>query len=247
MCYKHAGSGGISKWQFAARLISSEFSGLLAENLKVVAKIYKMAAKDEIKEAVYALRPLRGEVENFFQFEEEVREIITAVFERHRSGQDVFQKVCRSRIEVGSVIEAEISMLLKSVYRRLTSRMKAREPWTVTITRDMPEEIFLSVMEVVKKAPSAFGVIHTTTNVAYQLSYSKETRLLRDFSKLCNTSRESVMSYLCKQTRAPRKGNAKVMLKLDKPFVLTYMKRKQHLIVKCHYIFTNEHGYSFQA
>ena len=144
----------------------------------------------------------------FFQFEEEVREIITAVFERHRSGQDVFQKVCRSRIEVGSVIEVEISMLLKSVYRRLTSRMKAREPWTVTFTRDMPEEIFLSVMELVKKAPSAFGVIHTTTNVAYQLSYSKETRLLRDFSKLCNTSRESVMSYLCKQTKAPRKGNA---------------------------------------
>ena len=166
---------------------------------------------------------------------------------KNTSGQDVFQKVCHSRIEVGSVIEAEISMLLKSVYRRLTARMKAREPWTVTFTRDMPEEIFLSVMEVVKKAPSAFGVIHTTTDLAYQLSYSKETRLLRDFSKLCNTSREDVMSYLCKQTKAPRKGNVKVTVKLDKPFVLTYMKQKQHLIVKCHYIFTNEHGYSFQT
>lgn len=111
----------------------------------------------------------------------------------------------------------------------------------------MPEEIVLSVMEVVKKAPSAFGVIHTTTDLAYQLSYSKETRILRDFSKLCNTSREDVISYLCKQTKVPRKGNVKVTVKLDKPFVLTYMKRKQHLIVKCHYIFTNEHGYSFQT
>ena len=183
----------------------------------------------------------------FFQFEEEVREIITSVFEKHCSGQDVFQKVCHSRIEVGSVIEVEISMLLKSVCRRLTARMKAREPWTVTFMRDMPEEIFLSVMEVVKKVPSAFGVIHTTTDLAYQLSYSKETRLLRDFSKLYNTSREDVMSYLCKQTKAPRKGNVKVTVKLDKPFVLTYMKRKQHLVVKCHYIFTNEHGYSFQT
>lgn len=206
-----------------------------------------MAAKDEIEEALYALRPLRGKVEIFFQFEKEVRETITSVFEKHRTDQDVFGKVCRSRIEVGPIIAAEISMVLKSVYRRLTSRMKAREPWTVTFTRDMPEEIFLSFMKVIKKAPSAFGVIHTTTNVAYQLSYSKETRLLRDFSKLCNTSRESVMSYLCKQTKAPRKGNTKVIVRLDKPFVLTYMKRKQHLIVKCHYIFTNEHGYSFQA
>ena len=95
-------------------------------------------------------------------------------------------------------------MSLKSVYRRLTARMKAREPWTVTFTRDMPEEIFLSVMEVVKKAPSAFGVIHTTTDLAYQLSYSKETRLLRDFSKLCNTSRET--SCLTSASKLKRPG-----------------------------------------
>ena len=56
----------------------------------MVAKIYKMVAKDEVKEAVYALRPLRGKVENFFQFEEEVSETITSVFAKHRSGQDVF-------------------------------------------------------------------------------------------------------------------------------------------------------------
>lgn len=98
-----------------------------------------MAAKDGIKEALYALRPLRGKVEKFFQFEKEVRETITSVFEKHRTDQDVFGKVCRSRIEVGPIIAAEISMVLKSVYRRLTSRMKAREPWTVTFTRDMPE------------------------------------------------------------------------------------------------------------
>ena len=30
-----------------------------------------MVAKDEIKEALYALRPLRGKVENVFQFEKE--------------------------------------------------------------------------------------------------------------------------------------------------------------------------------
>ena len=48
----------------------------------MVAKLYKMAARDEIKGAVYALRPLHGKVENFFQFEEEVREIIMSVFEK---------------------------------------------------------------------------------------------------------------------------------------------------------------------
>ena len=92
-----------------------------------------------------------------------------------------------------------------------------------------------------------FGVSHSEVNVAYTISYSKETRLLRDFSKLCKTSRESVMSYLCKQSKAPRRGDAKIVVSTVKPFLLTYMKRKQHVVVKCNYIFTNEHGYSLQA
>ena len=55
------------------------------------------------------------------------------------------------------------------------------------------------------------------------------------------------MSYLCRQTKAPRKGDAKIVVSTVKPFLLTYMKREKHVVVKCHYIFTNEHGYSFQA
>ena len=77
-------------------------------------------------------------VENFFQFEEEVRETITSVFEKQRSDQDVFGKICRSRIEVSPILRAEISMVLKSVYRRQTAQMKAREPWMVTFTRTCP-------------------------------------------------------------------------------------------------------------
>lgn len=206
-----------------------------------------MAAEDEIWAVVRALRPLRGRVENFVRFEEEVKETLASIFERHRAGQNVFGKVSRARVEVGSMIEVEIMIWLKTVHRRLKARMRARDPWTVHFTRQMPEEIFLSMMEVVKKAPSAFGVSHSETNVAYTISYSKETRLLRDFSKLCKTSRESVMSYLCRQTKAPRKGDAKIVVSTVKPFLLTYMKRKKHVVVKCHYIFTNEHGYSFQA
>lgn len=206
-----------------------------------------MAAEREIVQALRTLRSLRGRVENFVQFEEEVKETLGSIFERHRTGQNVFERVSRLRIEVGPVIETEITNWLRAVYRRLKARMRARNPWTVNFTRDMPEQIFLSILEVVKKAPSAFGVSHTETNVAYTISYSKETRLLRDFSKLCQTSRESVMSYLSRETKAPRKGNAKITVNTDKPFVLTYMKTKQHVVINCHYTFTNEHGYSFEG
>lgn len=79
---RHAGQGASPNSNLSPSLISSEFSSSLTEKLRMVAKLYKMAATDEIKGAVYALRPLRGKVENFFQFEE-VREIITSVFEKH--------------------------------------------------------------------------------------------------------------------------------------------------------------------
>ena len=128
-----------------------------------------MAAEDEIWAAVRALRPLRGRVENFVRFEEEVKETLASIFERHRAGQNVFGKVSRARVEVGSMIEVEIMIWLKTVHRRLKARMRARDPWTVHFTRQMPEEIFLSMMEVVKKAPSAFGVSLSETNVAYTI------------------------------------------------------------------------------
>ena len=77
-----------------------------------------MAAEDEIWAAVRALRPLRGRVENFVRFEE-VKETLASIFERHRAGQNVFGKVSRARVEVGSMIDVEIMIWLKTVHRRL--------------------------------------------------------------------------------------------------------------------------------
>ena len=82
-------------------------------------------------------------------------------------------------------------------------------------------------------------MFHTPkTNVVYTICYSKEGRLLRDFAKL---------SFFSKESKAPRKRHARIMVNVDKPFVLTSMKTKQHVMVNGHYTFTNEHGYSFEA
>ena len=134
-----------------------------------------------------------------------MRETITSVSDIHRSGQDVFHKVCRSRIEDGPVIEAEITMVLKSGCRRLTARSNESE-------RAVDGNVYEghAISHLSGKAGSLCLWRKTTRNVAYQLSYSKETRLLRDFSKLCNISRESVMSYLCKRTKALRKETPKL-------------------------------------
>ena len=60
------GQGALANSNLPPTLISSEFSGVLTEKPRLVAKVYKMAAENEIKEAVNALRPLRRKLEKMF-------------------------------------------------------------------------------------------------------------------------------------------------------------------------------------
>lgn len=130
--------------------------------------------------------------------------------------------------------------------RRLKGRMRARDPWTIIFTRDMPQRIFQFFMEVVRKAPSSYGVSCSETRVTDTILYTKQNRLLRDFSRMCDTTKESIEVYFSKGIKVPR-GNAKVTVSADKPFVISYFKRKQQVMLKCHYSFTNEYGYIFES
>ena len=205
-----------------------------------------MAAEKAISTGVRALRSLRDCVGNFILFDQEVKETLNSIFEKHQTRQNVFTKVRLSRIQVGPVIEEEITIWLKSVQRRLSERMRARDPWTITFTRDVPRRIIPFFLEVVQRAPSSFGVSCTETRVTDTISYTKQNRLLRDFSKLCDTTKESIEVYFSKGIKVP-KGNAKVIISADKPFVISLFKRKQQVKLKCHYNFTNEYGYTFEG
>ena len=43
------------------------------------------------------------------------------------------------------------------------------------------------------------------------------------------------------------RGNAKVVISADKPFVISFFKRKQQVKLKCHYNFINECGYTYEV
>lgn len=205
-----------------------------------------MAAQSEISAAVRALRSLRCGVGNFILFEQEVKDALNSIFEKHQTEQNVFAQVRLSRIELGPVIEEEITIWLKSIQRRLRGRMRARDPWTIVFTRDIPQRIFKFFMEVVRNAVSSFGVSCTETRVTDAISYTKLNRLLRDFARLSDTTKESIEVYFSKVIKVPR-GNAKVIVSVDKPFVISFFKKKQQVMLKCHYNFTNEYGYTFES
>ena len=137
-----------------------------------------MAAEDgDVSKAVQALWSLRDSVGNFVLFEREVEDTLTSIFEKHQTDQNVFTQVRLSRIQVGPVIEEEITIWLKSMQRCL----QARDPWTIIFMWDMSQRIFQFFMEVVRKPPSSYGVSCTETRLTDTIFYTKQNRLLRDW------------------------------------------------------------------
>ena len=89
-----------------------------------------MVAKEEIRAATRALISLHDHVRNFVLFEIEVEEVLSTLFEKHRSDQNPIERVRHSIIEVGSIIAGKVNLWLKKLHRRLSPRMTARDPWT---------------------------------------------------------------------------------------------------------------------
>ena len=78
-----------------------------------------------INEAKKILRPLRDDVDNFVLFENEVEENLMRLLEKHRNNQNSIERMRNSVIDVGSIIAGEMTILLKKLHRRLSSRNKS--------------------------------------------------------------------------------------------------------------------------
>ncbi len=72
----------------------------------------KMAAEREISVAVRAFRSLCDGVANFILFEQEVKDTLNSIFEKHKTEQNVFAQVDVRlfRIQLGPVIKEEMTI-----------------------------------------------------------------------------------------------------------------------------------------
>jgi len=208
-----------------------KFKLKMAANLKMINKVTKI------------LRPLRNDVDNFVLFENEVEENLMRLFEKHRNNQNSTERVRNSVIEVGLIIAGEITILLKKLHRRLSSRNKAHNPWTVQVTM----QIFAFLLDMVKKARSTYGVTHSESRFLDIIAYTEENRVVRDLSRLCDVNREAILEYFSKTFQGPRKGNARVVLSAQKPFTLSYSRKGSYVVIKCYYKFTNAYGYILES
>jgi len=120
--------------------------------------IFKMAAENAILNATKAPRPLHNEVDNFFLFEEEVKQPSLQLLKNTVSAKNLLNEFQRQHFS--DPLEGEVKIWLKMLHRRLSPRIKTRTNWTVEFKRAMSSGIFSLILQSVKKAGSAYGVSH---------------------------------------------------------------------------------------
>ena len=129
----------------------------------------------------------------------------------------------------------------------LTPRMKAHNAWQIDFKRDIPIQVFSLFLKAVRKARSAFGLSYTETRKAICIQYTEKKRLIRDLSGLGQITHEALREYFNRSFRGKRRGSASVICNKEKPFSIQYMRKTSQVLVKCHYTFTNEFGFTFES
>ena len=109
----------------------------------------------------------------------------------------------------------------------------------------MQEVIFVGIKEAVRKGLYSHSVAVTEDNREDTVLFSKKNSLLQDLSLLSSMRRIEILLQFNKVMRGVQKGKAEVTVSEEKPFCTRYCKRKQKVVVPCHFEFTNEFGYTF--
>ena len=206
-----------------------------------------MAGERVVSNAIKALRPFRNNVDNMFAFEEEVKVTLNSLYEKHRQGQTSIERARQSLIQVSPLLEREIKIWCKMIYRRLSTRTRARNAWRVQLKRAMPMEVFIFILQAVKNARSAYGVSYKEEKLIDTITYDRENRVLRDFSQMSQLSRDSVQAFFSKKSKGARKGTMQVVISSETPFTISFLKRTQQVMSSLHYKFINEFGYTFSS
>ena len=103
------------------------------------------------KRSVNNFRPLRWLLDDYYTFNVEASSCLENVFQRHESKGNNMDRVPLSRASVWPMITAEVLMWLKCINRRMLATPKVRDPWCIEIKRDLPQEIFRHIKDVIRK------------------------------------------------------------------------------------------------
>jgi len=139
----------------------------------------QLSLEEVLKLSLDNFRHLSSSIANFLNFREEARDQLLSVYHRHEEGIHGMDKALLSSLPVWPMISSEIILWLNGLKRRMSANPKARNPWTIELSRDLPEELFSSLRKAIQGAVSVFGVSVEDTVI----KYNNKNRLLMYPSK----------------------------------------------------------------
>lgn len=185
---------------------------------------------------------LRDSIPDYYSFLEEAKKQLLCTYRRYETGVGRMEKVLKSSTPAWPMICSEVLLWLKGIHRRMMVSPRARNPWSIEIKRDLPEQVFLHMRDAIKGSSTAFGVSVQT----HELKFTHKTRLLRDLSKFCGVSSSEIRARLQKSFGGNRKGfAAEILVGETKPFIISYDKKKYRITLSCRYGCWNNFGYGF--
>ena len=78
------------------------------------------------------------------------------MYRRYETGSDRTEKVLKLSTLVWSIICSEVILWLKGIQRRMLDNQRARDPWSIEIKRDLPEQVFQHMRDAIKGSSTAF-------------------------------------------------------------------------------------------
>ena len=86
-----------------------------------------MAVEGALSNVVKAVCPLHNDTYNLFAFEQDIRVAIKSLYDKYRAGQSSLEQARHSLIQVALILEGELKIWGKMIYRRLSPRMTYNE------------------------------------------------------------------------------------------------------------------------
>ena len=191
-------------------------------------EIEVLPLEDVLKMCVDNFNCLQHSMCNYTSFQGEAKGMLRKVYSRHKTGVNAIDKVLMSYLPVWPMVSSEVCKWLKSMHWRFLANPRAANPWKIEVRRDLIEEIFLHIRHSVQEGVSAFGV--TVEN--NRINFTEKKHLVRDLSKLSDIPKDDILNTSLKKSFGGKcKGFlAKVLVSIDKPFIISYDRQKGMLL-----------------
>jgi hypothetical protein len=154
-----------------------------------------------------------------------------------------------NKTDVGPVVEWHMNRLIKTIYRKLTTRQTFRNPYKLFIVEPVCFPIFFQIFSAIKayRNETTAPAIKITTNKPgrkatitkdYTLTFLNFYSVLHFFTHILNFKCD-VLGHLTKQIK---NCNVKIVVDPERPFVVHYKRKKEMMYVSGHFEVVNEFG-----